>query len=40
MTVFSLFPQLTALAMLLLDPYYRTIEGFEVFITLVVAAHH
>eukprot|EP00112_Aurelia_sp_Birch-Aquarium-sp1_P025334 Seg837.12 transcript_id=Seg837.12/GoldUCD/mRNA.D3Y31 product="Myotubularin-related protein 2" protein_id=Seg837.12/GoldUCD/D3Y31 len=25
-------PQLTSLAMLLLDPYYRTIEGFEVLI--------
>lgn len=24
--------QLTALAMLLLDPYYRTIKGFEVLI--------
>ena len=27
---FSISAQLTALAMLLLDPYYRTIEGFEV----------
>lgn len=25
-------PQLTALAMLMLDPYYRTIKGFEVLI--------
>ena len=27
---FLLSLQLTALAMLLLDPYYRTIRGFEV----------
>lgn len=30
--VFVVSSQLTALAMLLLDPYYRTIEGFEVYI--------
>ena len=29
--------QLTALAMLLLDPYYRTIEGFEVIIKCIFA---
>jgi hypothetical protein len=30
--IFNFPPQLTALAMLLLDPYYRTIKGFEVLI--------
>jgi hypothetical protein len=29
---FSFLVQLTALAMLMLDPYYRTIRGFEVLI--------
>ena len=29
-------PQLTALAQLMLDPYYRTIEGFEVVIQLLL----
>jgi hypothetical protein len=28
----SFLVQLTALAMLMLDPYYRTIKGFEVLI--------
>lgn len=27
-----MFFQLTALAMLMLDPYYRTVKGFEVLI--------
>ena len=41
--VFLVSSQLTALAMLLLDPYYRTTEGFEVYLqfrcTLLCSLH-
>ena len=38
--IFSFALQLTALAMLLLDPYYRTIEGFEVLINYISVEYH
>lgn len=32
--------QLTALAMIMLDPYYRTIKGFEVCVNIIVIIYH